>query len=192
MLGRERNIKRLIFIWNICWPPGLLEIRTKMTFFVTNLMRHVLIMFDTRVTQAAPASAGGPGSPGRATQLRPDINCLILSDQLIFGDELTQTHGVKKTFSSCDSIVESWNVKSNQASEGEPPAPLSPGSDLSQITFHQNYRNPPPLVSHLWQKLSSMPRQHLSSGQEIDSESHLIQGFLQLRSRLKLGPPRLP
>ena len=62
-------------------------------------MRHVLIMFDTRVTQAAPASAGGPESPGRATQLRPDINCLILSDQLIFEDELTQTHGVKKTFS---------------------------------------------------------------------------------------------
>ena len=79
-LGRERKIKCLIFIWNICWPPGLLEIRTKMTFFVTNLMRHVLIMFDTRVTQAAPASAGGPQSPARTTRLRPDINCLILSD----------------------------------------------------------------------------------------------------------------
>ena len=76
-LGREKKIKCLIFIWNICWPPGLLEIRTKMTFFVTNLMRHVLIMFDTRVTQAAPANAGGPLSPGRATQ--PSGQTLIVS-----------------------------------------------------------------------------------------------------------------
>ena len=143
---------------------------------------------------------GGPGQcwgsplpwPGH-TAIRPDINCIILSDQLIFEDLLTQTHEVQET-SVVSRVSRGWKCRVTSGWDGGRVAPsdLSPSLYLSQITFHQNYRNPPPFVSRLWQKLSSMPRQHLSSGQEIDSESHLIQGFLQLRSRLKLGPPRLP
>ena len=120
-----------------------------MTFFVTNLMRHVLIMFDTRVTQAAPAMAGGPlspGQPGRATRIRPDINCFILSDQLIFEDLLTQTHEEQET-SAVSRVSRVWRVESHQAGGGREGSPLS--LDLSQITFHQNYRNPPPFVSRL-------------------------------------------
>ena len=136
---------------------------------------------------------GGPGqcwgslSPARAAQLRPDTNCIILSNQLILEDLLTQTHITSVV--SC--VSREWKCKVTSVRAGE-----FPQSRLRLVTDHISPKlpqpSPPPFVSRLWQKLSSMPRQHLSSGQEIDSESHLIQGFLQLRPRLKLGPPRLP
>ena len=113
-------------------------------------MRHVLIMFDTRVTQAAPANAGGPLSPGH-TAIRPDINCIILSDQLIFEDLLTQTHEVQET-SVVSRVSRGWKCRVTSGWDGGEggrgtPSDLSPSLDLSQITFHQNYHNPPPFVS---------------------------------------------
>lgn len=105
-------------------------------------MRHVLIMFDTRVTQAAPADAGGPLSPGQAvhTAIRPDINCLILSDQLIFEDLLTQTHEVQETSVSCESRVEMQSHIGPGGGRGGKP----PQSQLRLVTDHISPKLPQP------------------------------------------------
>lgn len=79
-----------------------------------------------------------PGGPPSA--IRPDINCLILSDQLIFEDLLTQTHEVQETSVSCESRVEMQSHIGLGGGRGGKP----PQSQLRLVTDHISPKLPQP------------------------------------------------
>ena len=84
---------------------------------------------------------GGPGqcwgslSPARAAQLRPDTNCIILSDQLILEDLLTQTH----ITSVVSRVSREWKCKVTSVRAGE-----FPQSRLRLVTDHISPKLPQP------------------------------------------------